>query len=200
MLSRVADSIFWMSRYVERAENVARVVDVTLQLMLDLPISSVTNQWEAVVVTTADQPLFQNLYGSLKPGGWLVAQCGGGPNLSRLLERMAVLLQRPRFAPYLADYKHSWVYSDAETAAQRLRSAGFVEVDTSLEQAPTRLEDDQRYREFVSKVIVHRHLERIPDSKLQREFMAELSRQAAKDDPPFELDYWRLNLNGRRPA
>ncbi|HKN33164.1 MAG TPA: class I SAM-dependent methyltransferase [Terriglobales bacterium] len=144
--------------------------------------------------------LFQNLYGSLKPGGWLVAQCGGGPNLSRLLERMAVLLQRPRFAPYLADYKHSWVYSDAETAAQRLRSAGFVEVDTSLEQAPTRLEDDQRYREFVSKVIVHRHLERIPDSKLQREFMAELSRQAAKDDPPFELDYWRLNLNGRRPA
>src|SRR5207253_5855780 len=91
--------------------------------------------------------LFQNLYGSLKPGGWLVAQCGGGPNLSRLLERMAVLLQRPRFAPYLADYKHSWVYSDAETAAQRLRSAGFVEVDTSLEQAPTRLEDDQRYRE-----------------------------------------------------
>ena len=37
MLSRVADSIFWMSRYIERAENVARFIDVNLNLMLDLP-------------------------------------------------------------------------------------------------------------------------------------------------------------------
>ena len=35
MLSRVAESIYWMSRYVERAENVARVIDVNLQLLLD---------------------------------------------------------------------------------------------------------------------------------------------------------------------
>ena len=37
MLSRVADSLYWMSRYVERAENIARILDVNLQLMLDLP-------------------------------------------------------------------------------------------------------------------------------------------------------------------
>ena len=37
MLSRVADSIYWMHRYVERAENVARVIDVNLHLLLDLP-------------------------------------------------------------------------------------------------------------------------------------------------------------------
>ena len=36
MLSRVADSAFWMSRYVERAENIARIVDVNQQLILDL--------------------------------------------------------------------------------------------------------------------------------------------------------------------
>ena len=36
MLSRVADSIFWMSRYIERAENVARFIDVNLHLSLDL--------------------------------------------------------------------------------------------------------------------------------------------------------------------
>jgi uncharacterized alpha-E superfamily protein len=35
MLSRVADSVYWMSRYVERAENVARFIDVNFQLMLD---------------------------------------------------------------------------------------------------------------------------------------------------------------------
>ena len=38
MLSRVADSIYWMSRYIERAENVARLVEVNLNLMLDFPV------------------------------------------------------------------------------------------------------------------------------------------------------------------
>jgi len=37
MLSRVANSIYWLSRYIERAENVARFIDVNLQMMLDLP-------------------------------------------------------------------------------------------------------------------------------------------------------------------
>lgn len=38
MLSRVADSIYWLNRYVERAENVARFVDVNLNLLLDTPV------------------------------------------------------------------------------------------------------------------------------------------------------------------
>jgi uncharacterized alpha-E superfamily protein len=37
MLSRVAESIYWMARYVERAENTARLVLVNLNVMLDLP-------------------------------------------------------------------------------------------------------------------------------------------------------------------
>jgi uncharacterized alpha-E superfamily protein len=40
MLSRVANSIYWMSRYTERAENVARFIDVNLQMILDLPSGS----------------------------------------------------------------------------------------------------------------------------------------------------------------
>ena len=36
MLSRVANSLYWMARYIERAENIARIVDVNLQLLLDL--------------------------------------------------------------------------------------------------------------------------------------------------------------------
>ena len=38
MLSRVADSIYWMNRYIERADNVARFIDVNLHLMLDLSV------------------------------------------------------------------------------------------------------------------------------------------------------------------
>ena len=49
MLSRVADSIFWMSRYIERAENVARFIDVNLNLTLDLGEEHRAEQWEPLV-------------------------------------------------------------------------------------------------------------------------------------------------------
>lgn len=61
MLSRVADSIYWLNRYVERAENVARFIDVNLNLLLDSP--SGTTQWEPIVLTTGDLPLFKQRYG-----------------------------------------------------------------------------------------------------------------------------------------
>ena len=62
MLSRVADSVFWMSRYVERAENVARFVDVNLQLMLDAPEGQ-DQQWEPLVATTGDHEEFTKRHG-----------------------------------------------------------------------------------------------------------------------------------------
>jgi uncharacterized alpha-E superfamily protein len=57
MLSRVADLIYWMSRYVERAENVARVIDVKLQLVLDAPPGG-EQQWQSLVAATGDQADF----------------------------------------------------------------------------------------------------------------------------------------------
>jgi len=65
MLSRVADSIYWMSRYVERAENVARFVDVNLNLMLDSP-SGEGQQWAPLVNITGDHEIFDKHY---KEGG-----------------------------------------------------------------------------------------------------------------------------------
>lgn len=62
MLSRVADSIYWMNRYIERAENIARFIDANLILILDVP-SGVTQQWEPLVVTTGDKLAFQERYG-----------------------------------------------------------------------------------------------------------------------------------------
>jgi len=62
MLSRVADSIYWLSRYVERAENVARFVEVNLQLMLDAS-SWEDQQWEPLVNTTGDHETFKKRYG-----------------------------------------------------------------------------------------------------------------------------------------
>lgn len=62
MLSRVADSIYWLNRYVERAENIARFADVNFNLILDSP-TGVTQQWEPLVKITGDLELFQERYG-----------------------------------------------------------------------------------------------------------------------------------------
>ncbi len=64
MLSRVADSIYWMTRYMERAENVARFVDVNLHLMLDLPVET-EQQWEPLVNTTGDRETFDEHFGEI---------------------------------------------------------------------------------------------------------------------------------------
>ena len=61
MLARVADSIYWMSRYVERAENVARFIEVNLNLMLDLPAGA-AQQWQPLVATTGDSEEFAKRY------------------------------------------------------------------------------------------------------------------------------------------
>ncbi len=61
MLSRVANSIYWMCRYIERAENVARFISVNLNLLLDMPAQE-SNQWEALVMITGDQDVFAEKY------------------------------------------------------------------------------------------------------------------------------------------
>ncbi|HYO25853.1 MAG TPA: alpha-E domain-containing protein [Lacipirellulaceae bacterium] len=61
MLSRVADSIYWMSRYIERAENVARFIAVNLNLSLDMP-GEADEQWLPLVVTTGDEEEFLERY------------------------------------------------------------------------------------------------------------------------------------------
>ena len=62
LLSRVADSLYWIGRYIERADSVARMVGVNLQMMLDLPAEN-TGQWQALVDTGGDTRAFRERYG-----------------------------------------------------------------------------------------------------------------------------------------
>jgi uncharacterized alpha-E superfamily protein len=62
MLSRVASSIYWLNRYVERAENYARFIEVNLNLTLDLPRGT-AQQWEPLVATTGDYEIFVSRHG-----------------------------------------------------------------------------------------------------------------------------------------
>ena len=61
MLSRVADSLYWMARYIERAENNARFIDVDLQMSLDAPITF-SEQWEPLVAITGNVEAFEERY------------------------------------------------------------------------------------------------------------------------------------------
>jgi uncharacterized alpha-E superfamily protein len=61
MLSRVAESIFWVSRYIERAENTARFIDVNARLILDMPLETKL-QWEPIIRITGDSELFASQY------------------------------------------------------------------------------------------------------------------------------------------
>lgn len=63
MLSRVADSIYWLTRYVERAENVARFMEVNHSLMLDASPEA-GSQWQPLVLTSGDQDDFARRYDS----------------------------------------------------------------------------------------------------------------------------------------
>lgn len=62
MLSRVANAMYWLNRYIERAENVARFIDANYHISLDIP-EGASDQWQPLINTTGDHELFKKLYG-----------------------------------------------------------------------------------------------------------------------------------------
>lgn len=175
-----------------------RFVQVALP---DMPFAN----WADLVFSTATfhwikdhQALFDNILRTLRPGGQLMAQCGGGPNLAHAHSLAEQLMHAEPFAPFFGDWPGPWEFANAETTAERLRRAGFVDIETGLEPAPTILATESDYREFVTTVIYHPHLERLPDPALKQAFIDRVTALSAQEDPPFTLDYWRLNIKARK--
>ena len=160
----------------------------------DLVFSTATFHW------IRDHPaLFAGIFAALRSNGRLFAQCGGGPNLARAHALAEGVMHQPPFARHYDGWSGVWEFATPDITAERLRGAGFIDVKTSLEPAPTTLADESSYREFVTTVIYNAHLSRLPAGSLRARFIDEITTLAARDDPPFTLDYWRLNLEGRRP-
>lgn len=67
MLSRVANLIYWTARYLERAENTARLLDVNSQLALDLQTGDTSdkNAWQPMIAASGDEKRFKKLYDEL---------------------------------------------------------------------------------------------------------------------------------------
>ena len=160
----------------------------------DLVFSTATFHW------IPDHPaLFARLFDALRPGGSLVAQCGGRGNLDRFAFRLEAIVAADRRLAALADPSALWEFADAETTAQRLRTAGFVDVRTWGQDALARLGDRETYRRFVRTVILRAHLEQL-DEATGEALLDAVADAAGEDEPAFTLDYRRLNMVARRPA
>lgn len=170
------------------------LLDLNADCQFDVIFSTAVFHW----IKDHDR-LFANLFRALRPGGLLLAQCGGGDNLLKLRTRAIEMIQTPELAPFFKGWERHWEFPTAEVTAERLHRAGFVEIQTSLEPAPTSLGDEETFRQFVTNVNLQPFLEKIPP-EMQNRFLDPIVRQAAQDSPPFTLDYWRLNLRGRRNA
>lgn len=174
-----------------RLEN-RDLLDLAYSDTFDLVFSTAVFHW-----IKDHERLFAVLLRVLKPGGFLVAQCGGGPNLKKVRDRAQQLIETERFRTYFEGWQRVWEYPSPDLTAERLRKAGFENVSTSLESAPVTFSTEEQYRDFLNAVIIHPYLERLPTG-LQAELADEMVRQAARDHPPLVLDYWRLNMQGRK--
>jgi trans-aconitate 2-methyltransferase len=160
----------------------------------DAIFSTATFHW------VKDHPrLFRSLFRALRPGGRVVAQCGGGPNIKVQHDRAAALMRDPAYGP-IAAWRDPWEYADAETTRVRLEAAGFTDIMTRVIPAPTTFPDRAAFVEFVTNVIFRHHLAHLPDDAKRRAFVDELARQSEADPVPYELDYWRLDFDATKPA
>jgi trans-aconitate methyltransferase len=159
----------------------------------DVLFSNATFHW-----VVDHEALFASIFAALRPGGRLHAQCGGGPNLARLRQRAERLMASDRYGPHFSGWSEPWHYADAAGTARRLGNAGFRDIATSLEDAPVRFGNAPDFRTFTRSVCLRPYLNRLP-LDTGESFTDELVDLAASDDPPFVLDYCRLNLTARRP-
>jgi hypothetical protein len=104
-----------------------------------------------------------------------------------------------KYARYFEGWRDPWYFADIPTTIARLDRAGFTAIDVSLEPAPTTLPDRATFKEFLSTVCVREHIARLPDA-LQPDFLEALAELADADTPAHTLDYWRLNIQARKPA
>jgi trans-aconitate 2-methyltransferase len=136
--------------------------------------------------------LFFRLHAALKPGGRLVAQCGGEGNVAKHAVAILTVASRPEFAPHFAEMEVMWNFAPADQTAERLRRAGFDDVSCWLEEKPVQPEDPYA---FTTTVTMGPHLSRLPE-ELRRSFAEAV---LELEDDPLILNYVRLNIEARRP-
>jgi len=161
------------------------LTELTLPEPVDAVFSNATFHW----IADHDR-LFHSIAAAMKPGGQLVAQCGGKGNIDEFRIRADEVARLGEFAPHFADWQGPWNYAGAEETAERLRRAGFEDIRTWLEPRPITLDDP---RPFVRTVCLVRHLDLLP-AELHSSFVEAVLERTGT---PLTLEYVRLNMVAR---
>ena len=167
-----------------------RVADL-LQLELAEPVDAILSTATFHWIKDHDR-LFQRLHDVLKPGGRLVAQCGGAGNVAALNEAAARVGDEPPYADALTGWPGPWYFATTEDTAARLRRLGYVDVWTWYQHVRVEPEDPH---EYLGTVALGSHLERLSEP-LRGPFIDEVL--AELDEPVVE--YVRLNILARRAS
>jgi trans-aconitate 2-methyltransferase len=149
---------------------------------VDLVFSTATFHW----IADHDR-LFRRLRGVLRPGGRLVAQCGGEGNVASHARAIAAVAVDPDYAQHLSGARALWNFASPEETESRLEAAGFAAARCWLQPKPVR---PAQPLEFVSTVTLGPILDQLPPEK--RRPFAEAVLEASGE--PLVLDYVRLNI------
>jgi trans-aconitate 2-methyltransferase len=135
--------------------------------------------------------LFDRLSSVLRPGGRLVAQCGGRGNVASWVRAVEAAASTEPFAAHVDGFS-PWNFYGPEETEERLRAAGFEAIECWLEEMPLIVPEDPMH--YVAVVGLAAHNERLPAGL--REAFATAVIEALEE--PVELRYVRLNIDARR--
>ncbi|MEK6277942.1 MAG: methyltransferase domain-containing protein [Actinomycetota bacterium] len=154
---------------------------------VDLVFSNAVFHWIA-----DHDNLFRPLHTALRPGGRLVAQCGGAGNVARLGEAIAAVAAQRRYAEHFEAMEGIWNFAPAEDTAERLARCGFADVRCWLERKAVRPTEPL---DFLAVVTLGPFLQLLPSGS-RDPFVADV---AAAMGEPLVLAYVRLNIEAARP-
>jgi trans-aconitate 2-methyltransferase len=176
-------------RLGERASYlVADLAELRVSEQVDLVFSTATFHW-----VLDHERLFARLRAALRPGGRLVAQCGGLGNVAEHARAIAAIARRDEYARYFEGMTLMWNFAGPGETESRLRDAGFAEPRCWLEPKPVAPADPLR---FTMTVTLGPHLARLP-GEMRQPFAEAILDQSPQ---PLTLDYVRLNIEARAGA
>ena len=162
-----------------------------VELPVDVIFSTATFHW----IMDHDR-LFGRLARALKPGGMLVAQCGGKGNIARTLAATEQVMGEERFRGFFAGWDEGWNFADPETTRVRLEAAGFEEIETWLRDEPTEFGAVDELARFLKTVVLRQHLASLPEEARDPFALAVAGRLA--EEGLLIVDYVRLNMLATR--
>ena len=172
-----------LAPYGDRIEYVVADLGEPLPIegTVDAILSTATFHW-----VPDHDALFANLAAVIRPGGWLVAQCGGVGNIASVKRVLATI-------------GDGWIgpahYETPMATVARLDAAGFVDIECWLHDEPTRFEPGEPLEAFLRTVILGPNLERLPPDERDG-FVHEVASRL----PDPLIDYVRLNIVARRSS